>query len=316
MANNSEISEMSRAKVLRKFMDPSKASLLDYNPYDILGVDPHQSDYFTHDTLFQACKRASKHTHPFATSSRLNLPPCVQAGLAFQTLCGPYREPAHAFWRVHHRSTWNPYAAVGSNEAGVPIAGQQEGADSPEEADLLMAAAIAAVESNADIYGTVLLGPYYLPRCQPGDGSGPGPTDYHLFISEDESGHSPEVARLLLGEHGGDHDGDNHLPTLPAVSLGSYRRSLETNERANAVVAMLDHRGRYYRRVVPWTMAGDPLLLDDDDLDIARSCLPAFIDYLPRFRDRAEVQVMAVVREELALLQVQIDAAARRQQPV
>ncbi|KAI9798829.1 MAG: hypothetical protein M1826_005654 [Phylliscum demangeonii] len=295
MANNGELS---RAEILQNLMDLSKASLLDFNPFDILGLDPRKGGRFPdRDTLDKAFARASKHTHPFATSGRLTLPPCLQATLAYHTLCGPDREPARAFWRVHHRSTWNPHAAVGSSEAGLPIPGQ-EGSASPEEADWRMAAAITAVESDDDGTGAVLLGPYYPARCSVrGDGSWPSATG----------------DRLLLSAHS---IGDEHraIPTVPAVTLGSLRRWLEPKERANAVVAMLDHHGRYYRRVVPWTMAGEPSLLDDDDPEIAAlSCPPASIDYLPRFRDMSEVLRMAVVREELALLQAQIDAAARRQ---
>ncbi|KAI9807992.1 MAG: hypothetical protein M1826_004449 [Phylliscum demangeonii] len=277
--------------------DPNTASLIDFDPYDILGLDPNKSCFPNRDRLKKALARATKHTHPFATSGRLTLPPCVQAALAFHTLSGPYRKPARAFWRAHHRSTWNPHAAVGSSKAGEPIPGQEGGA-SPEDADLLMAAAIADVESGADIYGAVLLGPYYPPWCsKPGHGSCPSTT----------------VDHQLLSEHGdGDGDGHRDLSNLPTVTLGSFRRSLMTNSGANAVVAMLDYRGRYYRRVVPWTMAGEPLP-EEDNLNIARSCPPDLIDYLPRFRNRTELQVMAVVREELARLQARIDAAARRQ---
>ncbi|KAI9807993.1 MAG: hypothetical protein M1826_004450 [Phylliscum demangeonii] len=300
-----------------KNVNPSNYSLLDYNPFDILGLDPNI--YYGYRALRDACIRVRMHAGLFATSSRLTISPIDQARLAVHTLLARYREPAHAFWRDHHRSTWNPHADVGSREASLPIPGL-EGATSAEEADLLMAAAIAAVESDADGTGAVLLGSYRPPRCserRDGDGDGDGPTDIYLLHSEH-----------------GDRDTHLDLPSLPAVTLGSLRRSLPTTGGADAVVAMLDHRGRYYRRVVPWSLAADavniaracpPAFIDrfprmrdrageplrvDDDIKFARSCPPALIDYLPRFRDRSEVEVMAMVREELALLQAQIDAPA------
>ncbi|KAI9823666.1 MAG: hypothetical protein M1826_007684 [Phylliscum demangeonii] len=293
MTNNS--AKGGRRPQFARNVDPCYFSLLDYNPFDILGLDP--KIYYGYRALRDACIRVRMHAGLFATSSRLTTSPIDQARLAVHTLLAGYREPAHAFWRAHHRSTWNPHADVGSREAGLPIPGL-EGATSAEEADLLMAAAIAAVESDADGEGATLLGAYYPPGCNElGDRSGPIPADYHL---------------LLFSEHGDcDGDSDCELPTLPGVVLGSVRRSVEaTNERANAVVAVLDRRGRYYRRVVPWTMDYEPLPVDDDFNINNCSCPPACIEYLPRFRNRSEFEVMALVREELALLQADIDAEA------
>ncbi|KAI9809389.1 MAG: hypothetical protein M1826_003924 [Phylliscum demangeonii] len=273
-------------QMLQMIIDPCTVSLLDYNLFDILGLDPHESDFPDPDTLHQAFTRASMHTQPFATSGRLTLPPRIQARLAYFALGGGYRKLARAFWRAHHISTWNPHADVGSSEAGLPIPGQQ-GALSPEEAELLKAATIASVESG-DSRGARELGER--------DGSGPSLTKF----------------LLLLSEHGdSDRDRDSRCdhPTLPAVMLGSFPKSVETNERANAVVALLDRRGRYYCRIVPWTMAGKPLPVEDDSI-IPYSCDPAFINYLPRFQDISELEVMAMVREELAHLQAQVDAKA------
>ncbi|KAI9805223.1 MAG: hypothetical protein M1826_004785 [Phylliscum demangeonii] len=279
---------------LENRMDPTQVSLLDHNPFDILGLNPHEIDFPDRDALCEAYTRACKHTRSFATSSTLTLPPSVQAGFAFLALTGPHREQARAFWRAHHRSTWNPHAPVDSVEAGRPIPGQ-EGA-SPEEAGLLMAAAVAAVEAGADKSRSVLLGPYHPPGCSErgyGDGATDGLGPVNLLFSNWYNG-----------------AGDRNSPTLPAVMLGSFRWPVP----ANAVVALLDRRGRYYRRIMPWTMAGKPLRSDSpvlgDDPNFAISCPPAYIDYLPRFRGRTETQVMAMVREELALLQRQVDALA------
>ncbi|KAI9807256.1 MAG: hypothetical protein M1826_004572 [Phylliscum demangeonii] len=280
-----------------------------YEPFEIL--DPEPRTYYGNCALHNACHRARMHTGHFVTSSRLTPPPSYQApppsyqapppsyqaALACHTPAGPDREPAPAFWRGHHRATWNAHAAVGSIEAGLPIPAL-EGATSAEEAGLGMAAAIAAVESDADGEGAKLLAPYHPPGCNElGDRSEPIPADQHV---------------LPFSEHAaGDRDSDHGLPTLPGVLLGSFRRLLEepTNERANAVVAVLDRRGRYYRRVVPWSMDGEPLPVDED-FDVNHSCHPARIAYLPRFRDRSESEVMALVRHELALLQAEIDAPA------
>ncbi|KAI9819661.1 MAG: hypothetical protein M1826_001122 [Phylliscum demangeonii] len=262
MTNNSG---KGAGKPFPKNLDPSKVSPLDYNPFDILGLSP--KIYYGYRALRDACIRVQQHTGLFATSSRLTISPTEHAELAVHTLLAwQSREPAYAFWRVHHRSTWNPNADVGSVEAGLPIPGL-EGATSAEEAEQLMAAAIAAVESDADGEGATLLGPYYPPGCdERGDRSGPIPADYHV---------------LLWSEHAaGDGDSDCDLPTLPGVLLGSFRRSLETtNERANAVVAVLDRRGRYYRRVVPWSMDNAPLPVDGDvDIDQELALLQAEMD--------------------------------------
>ncbi|KAI9799785.1 MAG: hypothetical protein M1826_005430 [Phylliscum demangeonii] len=245
---------MSAAKRLHESMNPSKVSLLDYNPFDILGLNPGDIDYPDRDALSKAYTRACR-------ARVSNAPRAVRRARA-QLLARPSPldlEPARA-------------------------RRQQEGA-SRKEAGLLMAPAVVAVEADADNSGLgVLLGPYYPPGC-----GEHGPKDYYL----------------LLREHG---EPNRNLAVLPAVTLGSFRWSLEKHERANAVVAMLDRRGRYYRRIVHWTLAGEPLPAPARDLNWLPSLPRGSIDYLPRFRDRPELEVMAMVREELALLQGKVDA--------
>ncbi|KAI9811412.1 MAG: hypothetical protein M1826_003176 [Phylliscum demangeonii] len=279
--------------------DPTQFSLFDYNPFDILGVNARAVAFPDHDALYEAYTRARQHTRSFATSSTLPLPlPApAQAALAYRTLTGPYRVPARAFWRAHHRSTWNPHAAVDSVEAGRPIPGQARAEDNG--GGVLMAAAVIAIEADAvAVSSSMLLGPYHPPR-------GSERTDGYCVTN---CWSLPPAGQGVFYLWFGGGGGPPSFPTLPAVLLGTFRLSLEEgNERAIAVVGVLDRRGRYYRRIMPCTMAGD--CLPPDDLNIAHSCSPGWIDYLPRFRDWAEVQVMGVVREELARLQAQVDDA-------
>ncbi|KAI9825164.1 MAG: hypothetical protein M1826_007089 [Phylliscum demangeonii] len=264
---------------LMRTTDPGSASLLDYNPFDILGLNPGDPDFPDNQALRAAYDRAAAHTHPFATSSTLTLLPFVQVMLAYRTLRGPLRTPARAFWRSHHRSTWNPHAPVGSVEAGMPIPGQS--GPGPDEAAVLKAAAVAAVEANDHDYSLELLGAYIPP---------PGPQD----ALADRSDRGP--------------DGDPGA--LCSVLLGTFRTGTEKDERANVVVAMLDHRGRYYRGILDFTMEREPLpewkandRCSGWESYFAVSCPPHSIDYLPRFRNRTESEVMALVRQELARLQ-------------
>ncbi|KAI9799719.1 MAG: hypothetical protein M1826_005435 [Phylliscum demangeonii] len=264
--------------------DPESASLLDHNPFDILGLNPRDPDFPNDKELRAAYERAATHTHPFATSSTLTLPPRDQVALAYSTLRSGFRVPALAFWRSHHRSTWNPHAPVGSVAAGLPIPGQA--GPGPDEAAVLKAAAVAAVEANDHDYSLVLLTRYIPP---------PG----------------LQAAVASIGHRGraGVHD------SRFWVVLGTFRTSTTAkHERANVVVAMLDRRGRYYRRNLDCTMDDEPLpewkwedryRFPDWESYFGVSCPPSAIDYLPRFRNRSELEVMAMVRQELARFQTE-----------
>ncbi|KAI9825166.1 MAG: hypothetical protein M1826_007091 [Phylliscum demangeonii] len=278
---------------LERMTNPKYASLLEYDPFDILGLNPRDPDFPDPLALREAYNRAAAHTHPFATSSTLTLPPFLQVDLAYRTLRGAFRTPARAFWRSLHRSTWNPHAPVGSVEAGLPIPGQ--GGPGLDQAAARMADAVAAVELDEDPNSALLLGRFYPPRrCgECGDGGGALPPV------------EPLICCLSYGPRG-DGDCRRDCGTLPTVVLGTFLLSFEQDERANAVVGVLDRRGRYYRRVVPWTIAGEPLPTEDLFF-VHSSCPPALIDYLPRFRDCSELQIIARVREQLAYLQEQED---------
>ncbi|KAI9800112.1 MAG: hypothetical protein M1826_005366 [Phylliscum demangeonii] len=276
--------------------DPASASLLDYNPFDILGLNPRDPDFPNDKELRAAYDRAIAHTHPFATSSTLTLPAPLQVQLAYSTLISFLRIPALAFWRPHHRSTWNPHAPVGSVAAGLPIPGQSSG-PGPAEAAVLKAAAVAAVEANEHDYSLALLNRYIPPPVRrPDDGLALAAADQGYRGLAYDYGY-----RRLAGDYGG----------LLKVVLGTFRASTEKGARANVVVGVLDRCGRYYRRVLDFTMEDERLpgwtwrdryRFPGWEHYFAFSCPPAAIDYLPRFRDRAEREVVAMVRQELARL--------------
>ncbi|KAI9823866.1 MAG: hypothetical protein M1826_007612 [Phylliscum demangeonii] len=248
-------------------LDPNRLSLVEYDPFDILGLNPRATDWMEHLTLYKAYTRACKHTDAFATSGTLTLPPQCQIYLAYQTLRGPFREPARFFWRLHHRSTWNPHAPVGSVKAGLPIRRRGLKGFGPTVTAILLADAVAATEAHVN--AGAILGPFIPP---------------------------PALQEALGRERS-----DFKFGALPAVVLHTYLLAFKSKGRENAVVAMLDGRGRYYRRVLDRTVEGK--LLQALDHNFSHSCPPVFIDYLPRFRGCTEPQVIAMVRQELALRQ-------------
>ncbi|KAI9810064.1 MAG: hypothetical protein M1826_003769 [Phylliscum demangeonii] len=173
-----------------------------------------------------------------------------------------------------------PHAPVGSVEAGLPIPGQE--GFGPDKAAVLQAAAVAAVKANEHNYSLVLLG-RYIPLVTPEELANPG-------------------YRAPDGDYG----------TLFEVALGTFRMSREKGERANLVMGMLDRRGRYYRRIMDCTMEDEPLpewkwtdryQFPGWESYFADSCPPGSINYLPRFAHCTELEVMALVRQELALLE-------------
>ncbi|KAI9825165.1 MAG: hypothetical protein M1826_007090 [Phylliscum demangeonii] len=258
---------------LKRITDPECAFLPDHNPFNILGLNPRETDFPDDQALRAAYDRAAAHARSLATSSTLSLPSLLQVELAYSWLISDFRAPALAFWRSLHRSTWNPHAHVGSVEAGLPIPGQS--GPSHDEAETLMWAAVDAMTAKPYDDGFALQSSYM-------DG-------------------------LADGSEGGS-DGDDG--SLFCVVLGTFRCSTEKDERANVVVGMLDRRGRYYRRILDFWMKDEPLperKWNDRSpgwgSSFAFSCPHGSIDYLTRFRNRTELEVMALVRQELAWLQ-------------
>ncbi|KAI9651433.1 MAG: hypothetical protein M1829_002919 [Trizodia sp. TS-e1964] len=107
---------------------PVNPTISAYNPFDALGLEPSASH--SHNIVNKAFRQASRNVFDDygAGSSQggtprttgLAFPTRTQVNDAKQTLFD-FSYAANEHWKGRHKSTWNPAAKVGSDEARKPI---------------------------------------------------------------------------------------------------------------------------------------------------------------------------------------------------